>query len=167
MQCKQCGSELTGRQRDFCSGKCAKRASRTKPRPEDAPQSTNADTMAVNHPPNADKPKSDSQSRTSRTQDQSLPMTASEVLARRDGYKGVWPPDPEDDIEPAPSIDGNVLAGKPTLAHYHARPDLYITRREPDKLNWGAWMDSNELSKAGLKANRVAIPGDWDFKEAA
>lgn len=66
-----------------------------------------------------------------------------------------------------PPIDGNVLAGKPTLAHYHARPDLYVARREPELLNWGEWMSARELDEAGLKANRVAIPGDWDYKGAA
>ncbi len=47
MKCKQCESTLTGRQREFCSDKCRKQASRTKSGPQDAPQSTNADKMAV------------------------------------------------------------------------------------------------------------------------
>ena len=47
MQCKQCETELTGRQRDFGSDKCRKQTSRTKPEPEDAPQSPNADETAV------------------------------------------------------------------------------------------------------------------------
>ena len=52
-------------------------------------------------------------------------------------------------------------------AHYLAHPDLYITRREPDKLNWGPWLDVAGLEQAGLKANRVAIPGDWDYEGTA
>ena len=83
MKCKQCEAELTGRQREFCSDKCRKRASRTKPGPEDAPQSTNADTVVVKHPTNADSLEPDSQSR---TQDHSLPMTAGEVLASQTRY---------------------------------------------------------------------------------
>ena len=49
------------------------------------------------------------------------------------------------------------------LADYHANRDKYVARREPDKLNWGPWMDMAELEQACLKANRVAIPGDWDY----
>ena len=49
MDCKQCGTVLEGRQREFCSDKCRKRASRSKPDSQDAPQSTNADTMVVEH----------------------------------------------------------------------------------------------------------------------
>ncbi len=53
------------------------------------------------------------------------------------------------------------------LDDYLSRPEAYVTRREPDKLNWGSWMNMAELEAAGLKANRVAIPGDWDYKGAA
>lgn len=73
-------------------------------------------------------------------------------------------------VEPernAPPVDRNVLEGKPSIGHYHARPDLYIQRREPDRLNWGPWMNSDALNEAGLKANRVPIPGDWDYTGAA
>ena len=38
------------------------------------------------------------------------------------------------------------------------------TRANPELLNWGEPMSSNELHKAGLKANRVPIPGDHDYK---
>lgn len=53
-----------------------------------------------------------------------------------------------------------------TLGDYHNRPSQYVERLEPDKLNWGEWMDTNELKKNGFKSNRVSIPGDWDYKEA-
>ena len=36
-------------------------------------------------------------------------------------------------------------------------------RTDPDSLNWGAWMNSHELHEAGLVANRVPIPGDFDY----
>jgi len=35
-------------------------------------------------------------------------------------------------------------------------------RKEPSKLNWGPWMNSDELKANKFKANRVSIPGDWD-----
>lgn len=56
------------------------------------------------------------------------------------------------------------IAEQPTgIDHYYANPDMYITRREPERLNWGAHMSLAELGKAGLKANRVSIPGDHDY----
>lgn len=30
--------------------------------------------------------------------------------------------------------------------------------------NWGPWLDTDQLERAGLKANRVSIPGDWDHE---
>ena len=70
---------------------------------------------------------------------------------------------PEDVTVASTVTPGGVTTiGKASLEHYHAQPDLYIPRSEPDKLNWGPWMNSDELSRAGLKANRVSIPGDWD-----
>lgn len=40
----------------------------------------------------------------------------------------------------------------------------FVHRTEPDKLNWGPWMDMSELKQAGLKGNRVPIPGDHDYQ---
>ncbi len=51
------------------------------------------------------------------------------------------------------------------LEFYYANPDRYATRTNPDKLNWGPLMTMDQLEQAGLKANRVSIPGDWDFGE--
>lgn len=55
-------------------------------------------------------------------------------------------------------------AAPASLEDYHD-PDgrKYIQRLEPDRLNWGRRMNMNELNIAGLKANRAAIPGDWDY----
>ena len=59
--------------------------------------------------------------------------------------------------------DDNVITG---LLHYTANPNMYVERVEPDRLNWGKWMDRDELKQAGFKANRVSIPGDWDYRKA-
>ncbi len=59
--------------------------------------------------------------------------------------------------------DVTVAAPSVSYAHYMNNLDKYITRREPKLLNWGPWMDSQQLAEAGLKANRVPIPGDWDY----
>lgn len=54
-----------------------------------------------------------------------------------------------------------------TLEHYQANPDQYIARADAERLNWGKRMNMNELNIAGKKANRVPIPGDWDYEGAA
>ncbi len=50
------------------------------------------------------------------------------------------------------------------LEHYQANPDMYVERARPELLNWGPRMNMNELNIAGKKANRVPIPGDWDYE---
>ena len=54
-----------------------------------------------------------------------------------------------------------------TLGDYYARPSQYAQRTNPDKLNWGPYMTTEQLADAGLKANRVSIPGDWDYEKVA
>lgn len=39
----------------------------------------------------------------------------------------------------------------------------YHPRTHPECLNWEGWMDAGELKANGFKANRVSIPGDWDY----
>ena len=50
-----------------------------------------------------------------------------------------------------------------SLSHYECFGKLYATRTAPEKLNWVPWMSESELSKARLVANRVSIPGDFDY----
>jgi hypothetical protein len=50
-----------------------------------------------------------------------------------------------------------------SLDHYQSNPDQYAKRTNAATLNWGEPMSSPELAKAKLTANRVAIPGDWDY----
>lgn len=43
-------------------------------------------------------------------------------------------------------------------------PDVYYhPRTNPQCINWGEPMTGSELKAAGLVANRVSIPGDWDY----
>ena len=51
-----------------------------------------------------------------------------------------------------------------TLDDYHD-PDgrNYAARTNPELLNWDKPMTLSQLNSAGLKANRVSIPGDWDY----
>jgi len=43
-------------------------------------------------------------------------------------------------------------------------PGHTVTRTNPSTLNTGKPMAAHQLKQAGLKANRVPIPGDWDYK---
>ncbi len=56
-----------------------------------------------------------------------------------------------------------MVAGPGSYEHYIASPDKYAQRTNPDKINFGPVMSAAELVHAGLKANRVPIPGDWDY----
>lgn len=43
-------------------------------------------------------------------------------------------------------------------------PEVYYwPRTHSERLNWGDHMSGSELKDAGLVANRVSIPGDWDY----
>lgn len=65
-------------------------------------------------------------------------------------------------IQPVPVGDGVCITVG--LDDYLSRPEAYATRAHPELLNWGEWMNSTDLEQAGLKANRVTIPGDWDYE---
>lgn len=51
----------------------------------------------------------------------------------------------------------------PSIGHYNANPSKYAPRTNPHLLNWGKWMSGESLAHFGLVANRVPIPGDWDY----
>ena len=42
-------------------------------------------------------------------------------------------------------------------------PKIYRRRYEPERLNWGEPLSRDELEQAGFRANRVPIPGDFDY----
>lgn len=53
------------------------------------------------------------------------------------------------------------------LAHARIGSEVYYyPRTRPERLNWGEPMTMDELKDAGLAANRVPIPGDWDYAGA-
>ena len=54
-----------------------------------------------------------------------------------------------------------------SLKHYYDNPEMYAPRTNPDKLNWGAWLNAEGLADAGCNANRVIMPGDHDYVQAA
>ncbi len=112
MDCKQCGTLLTGRQREFCSDKCRMRHKRQTRTSEDGSGSTNANKVVVE----PEQIESEQQTRTASFED------------------------------------------------YQAHPGDYVPRVQPELLNWGSWMNSGQLEQPGLKANRVPVPGDWDYQ---
>ncbi len=60
--------------------------------------------------------------------------------------------------QPAPNPD------KASYTDYVLRPYAYHRRLGAETLNWGEHLDLKQLQQAGLKKNRVAIPGDFDFE---
>ncbi len=54
-----------------------------------------------------------------------------------------------------------------SLEDYHDNPKDYALRGCAELLNWGPWMSESELLAARLSANRVSIPGDWDYEKVA
>lgn len=58
---------------------------------------------------------------------------------------------------------GVVIHDGPSITHYNSNPAKYAPRTNPNKLNWGKWMSGEQLAHFELVANRVPIPGDWDY----
>ena len=135
-----CKNMLTGKQR-FCSDKCRKAASRTG---------------------NPDKPKSDTE-------------VGQDVLVNSGPHEYNHPsliiPELDPNFSPITYIHPDQAGSlkedwvePASLEDYNDNNDRkYITRANPDKLNWGPWMTTEELVAAGFRANRVSIPGDWDY----
>ena len=46
---------------------------------------------------------------------------------------------------------------------YETNPGDYAVRENPGHLNWGDPMNYHELQVSEFKANRVTLPGDWDY----
>jgi hypothetical protein len=44
-------------------------------------------------------------------------------------------------------------------------PKIYRRRHDPERLNWGLPLAPAQLKQAGLRANRIPIPGDFDYVE--
>ena len=106
-----------------------------------------------------------------------MAKTAAERQREKRNRDTVTPPNVTDVTKSHPADvtpEGEALlreifgSGPASLGDYlddHGRK--YATRTEPDKLNWGPWMNSEALERAGLRANRVSIPGDWDYEGVA
>ena len=125
MNCKQCGIELIGRRKNFCSDKCRMKSNRVKP-----------EQIKVEHV--VVKPE--------HVIEQFTPKQYVNCLRQGEG----------DYFD-----SGEFPAG--TLAHYYTNPEMYATRVNPERLNWGGPKSFEEMKILGLIGNRVSIPGDWDY----
>lgn len=146
-KCKQCSNEVvsTGnRVKEYCSDACRKKWNRTQ-------SQLKPDTIQTG------QPKAD---------------TASIKIERYASYPGDPDYKPKASVTPLregtiPSLaveQSQMITPEPTaLDHYYANPDMYVTRNNPELLNWGKPMLLMGLQQAGLKANRVPIPGDHDY----
>ncbi len=63
-----------------------------------------------------------------------------------------------DDLDVTPTVTRVA-----SLEGYQSHPDDYAKRTNPSVLNWGPWLDADELQKSAYVSNRVTIPGDWDY----
>lgn len=168
MQCKsdKCSNEVTGRQ-VFCSDKCRKAQSRT----------DNSDTSQLGQV-NSDKvgqaiPSPETVQAITELESGQGKCVSLEELEDELGIGGI---EIKDDVagshhkEPdAYSWDEGQYVDDPATLDDYLTDQLentgrYAHRTNPDLLNWGKWMTKDELAKAGLKANRVTIPGDWDYE---
>ena len=71
-------------------------------------------------------------------------------------------------IDLTPAVLDEIRPDQPGgLERYYATPNMYAERKHAELLNWGKWMDTADLELHKLKANRVSIPGDWDYAGVA
>ena len=61
---------------------------------------------------------------------------------------------------------GQIVPGQLNPDTMVIQPEQQATRTNPDRLNYGAYMNSDQLKQAGLTANHVPIPGDSDYSGA-
>ncbi len=146
MECmNKCGTTLTGRQKRFCSDKCRKAQSRTKPDTQQAAERPNSDKRVVKYPDKAGQTKPGHESRTSAEQGVNLDTCSDSILeqhfaATKPANYGL------DDCECQHCKTNRVNGNKHTINH-------------------GAYKSANELGEHEL--NRVSLPGDVDYTGVA
>lgn len=84
---------------------------------------------------------------------------------KRDGERDASEAERHENVTPVTA--GGSQSVTVGLDDYLSRPEAYATRAEPESLNWGPYMDCHALKEAGLRANRVPVPGDWDYAGVA
>lgn len=150
MKCLNCSNDIVSKgtkPKKYCSDACRMQYKRT--------EQTNTGTNE--HQTNKNKT-SDvaSGSTNSNGGEQNCPdKSDKELLA------AIFPPE----VEVDPNDDYSYLKGPANLKDYHSpHGRRYVEREFPDDMNWGELMTVSELADAGLKSNRVTLPGDWDYK---
>lgn len=168
MKCIECGKEFDSKRNSgrYCSCKCKGRYSRRAKSVTLSPKSVTLTHESVTLTPesdticNANSDKIvDSGECSEKTLSSEDTLTPSEQGMEDMGFKRVV----LDKL-----TDSSIVSCKieePASLEDYLDPDgrKYATRTNPEKLNWGEPMSYAELLKAGLVANRVTIPGDFDY----
>lgn len=154
MKCEICEVELTGRQRQFCSDRCRMSYNRQNKGSQDGPGSLEKEKVVCMKPNGSEQIESE-QAEANEVEQVAVEPALSEsgVVTQVLEFAAECA---QHQIEPALPEPGS-------LQHYLDNPAMYYPRQHPELLNWGKWMDSEELLHAKLKANRIVEPGDWDY----
>ena len=151
MQCLNCNNDMTqtgNRPRKYCSDKCRMAHVRSGRKPKVDSKANNGGAVLSKPNKNVDSSESSRRNRNSEEAGQELGSVLISDL--KSGPRNL--PLTLDDIKPG------------SYSHYQAYPDKYAKRENPEKLNWGQPLTFHELQASPFKANRVSIPGDWDFE---
>ena len=139
-QCLQCDKEVSGK-KTYCNDACRMAYKRAQTEQEAAPE----------------QPQSGQNVRANTSKTNKTPQSTPEIA-------------PQNEQKPhlernTPAYKNDAATVTASLEHYQANPGQYIPRTNPETLNWGVPMSANELANANLTANRVSIPGDWDYAQ--
>ncbi len=175
-KCKVCGIDCSGA---CCSGKCRARLQRTR---TDKERTVTAHAVRTGREEATDKALLDNfrdellHGDGIKPPPEVVKRVASAIQSSIDGATplvSITGPTLQAELDDCRTLTDDVNASlvKPqpaSLADYQD-PDgrKYAVRAAPELLNWGVPMSSTELKIAGLTANRVTLPGDWDYKGAA
>ncbi len=169
MKCKHCEKTYTlddeaaraGADRDYCCNKCRTADGRLRCR-----------GCGANYVPNSKLPiVTEKKSGLVTPPDPDDPDYCSGKCRAQDGRGQLGQPEQEPEQVGAlcaTEIESLAVQAKTvpgSLDDYLMRPDAYRRRYQPERLNWGEKLAPKELTQAGLRGNRIPIPGDWDFEE--
>ena len=166
MKCKQCGNEVISKGQ-YCSDSCRTIYNRNKRKAGTTTNATGTPAVTLpDKPPVYGRPAVKCSKYGTRPQpispDDQPHKGGRGKYTRQDGT--VYQFDSSGNVSDV--VNGKTISSAPAASYddyLAADGRKYVARTNPDLLNWGDRMDFNELNQAGLKANRVAIPGDWDY----
>lgn len=66
-------------------------------------------------------------------------------------------------VTPNETVTAESVTKVASLEDYQGHPEDYARRTNAVILNWGPWLNREQLERSDYIANRVTIPGDWDY----